>query len=125
MNLIEKMSDSEWVVMKTLWDNEGIMLNDMVELLREEKGWNKNTIHTFLTRLEKKELVRIDKSSIPHKFFSHVTKHESVREETKSFMNKVYDGSVKLLLSNFVKDRSLSKEDIDELKKILEEGGDS
>jgi BlaI family transcriptional regulator, penicillinase repressor len=44
-----------------------------------------------------------------------------MKEETKSFMQKVYGGSLHLLLTNFVKNENLSPKEIQELRNLLDE----
>ena len=68
-----KISDSEWPVMQHL----------SRELSRE---WNKNTVHTFLTRLEKNGLVVIDKSCTPHQYQALVKREDCIYQEKQSFL---------------------------------------
>ncbi|MBO7676656.1 MAG: BlaI/MecI/CopY family transcriptional regulator [Erysipelotrichaceae bacterium] len=46
---------------------------------------------------------------------------EAELEETTSFLDKVYNGKVGLMITNLIKSEKLSKEEIEELHKILEE----
>ena len=50
-----------------------------------------------------------------------VAREDAVKSETESFLNRVYNGSISMLVSAFADRNRLSKEDIDELRKILDE----
>lgn len=58
---MEKLSDREWTVLDALWKTGGAELGALVEALRPATGWNRNTVLTYLTRMEAKGLVEIEK----------------------------------------------------------------
>ncbi len=113
-----RISESEWPVMQVLWDHESLTQPEIMQYLSRE--WNKNTVHTFLTRLEKKGLVCIDKTVSPHQYKPCVKHEDCVYQEKQSFLNKVYAGSVGKLVSSFLQDGGLSKEEINDLRKMLD-----
>ena len=113
-----RISDSEWPVMQILWEHDSLTQMEIMQQLSRE--WNKNTVHTFLTRLEKKGLVMIDKTVSPHRYKAAVKREECVYQEKQSFLNKVYAGSVGKLVSSFLQDGDLSKEEIADLRKMLD-----
>ena len=113
-----RISDSEWPVMQILWEHGPLTQSQLMQHLSRE--WNKNTVHTFLTRLEKKGLVIIDKSCTPHQYQALVKREDCIYQEKQSFLNKVYQGSVGRLVSSFLQDGDLSKEEIEDLRKILD-----
>lgn len=113
-----RISDSEWPVMQILWEHDSLTQTEIMQHLSRE--WNKNTVHTFLTRLEKKGLVHIDKEASPHRYKASVKREDCVYQEKQSFLNKVYAGSVGKLVSSFLQDGSLSQEEIDDLRNMLD-----
>ena len=113
-----RISDSEWPVMQILWEYGPLTQSQLMQHLSRE--WNKNTVHTFLTRLEKKGLVIIDKSCTPHQYQALVKREDCIYQEKQSFLNKVYQGSVGRLVSSFLQDGDLSREEIEDLRKILD-----
>jgi len=48
-----------------------------------------------------------------------INEEEYKISESKSFLNKIFNGSFNLMLMNFIKTKNLSEKDIEELKKIL------
>ncbi|MDP4180170.1 MAG: BlaI/MecI/CopY family transcriptional regulator [Bacillota bacterium] len=120
MNKIPKISDSEWQVMKVLWDKAPITSSEIVEILKPITKWSSTTIYTLLSRLVNKKAVRIEAGSSPYICYPVISREECRKQERKSFLNKVYDGSLNLMLSNFIDEHKLSNEEIEELKSILD-----
>lgn len=114
-----KISDSEWQIMKIVWKKSPITASEIINDLKCDSTWSSKTIHTLISRLVKKEALGIEKSS-PHYLYSPLVSEEECRkEETKSFLQKVYDGSINLLISNFIKEDKLTEDEIEELQRIL------
>ena len=118
MKNIPKVSDAEWQVMKVLWTKAPLTAAEIIEMLTPNSSWSPKTIHTLINRLLKKEAIEVKKSS-PYEYSPLVSEEELTKVETKSFIEKIYNGSLSMLLANFINDDSLSKEEIEELKKIL------
>ncbi|WPC44409.1 BlaI/MecI/CopY family transcriptional regulator [Clostridium sp. JS66] len=116
-----KISDSEWEVMKVLWKRSPITSSEIIETLKEYISWSPKTIHTLISRLVNKNAIEVKKIEPFYLYSPKISEEECKRVETKSFIKKVYDGSIHLLISNFLKDEKLSGEEIEELKKILDE----
>lgn len=113
------ISEREWKVLDALWQTQGAELGVIVDILFPETKWSKNTVHTYLTRMQDKGLVRIDKESVPHKYYPLLDKESCRKEERRSFLKKVYGGSAGELIAAFLKEEPISSEEIEKLKKIL------
>lgn len=116
-----KLSDSEWKIATCLWANESMTITELTNELSSDTSWSKNTIITLLKRMEEKGAVSYVQEDRAKKFFAVIDKSEAETEETTSFLDKVYSGNVGLMISNLIKSDKLSKEDIEELQKILED----
>ena len=123
MNKIPKISDSEWEVMKVLWKKSPLTSSQIIEILKEYSSWNPKTIHTLISRLVNKDAIRVKKGEPFYLYSPNISEEECRKVETKSFIKKVYNGSINLLISNFIKDEKLSWKEIDELKQILDDKG--
>jgi len=123
-NKFPNISDAEWQVMKVLWEKSPLTSTEIIDSLRNDTTWSPKTIHTLISRLVKKEAVGIKTGSSFTRYFPLGTEEECRKVETKSFVQKVYDGSLHLLLKNFIQDEKLSTEEINELRRILDEKGD-
>lgn len=113
-----RITDSEWKIMEQLWEQKELTQPELMSLLNE--GWAKNTVHTFLTRLHKKGLITVESDKKPHKYRPLISREECIRQEEESFLDKVFGGSAGMLVSSFVKSGKLTKEEREELKKLLE-----
>ncbi|KLU65557.1 methicillin resistance regulatory protein MecI [Desulfosporosinus acididurans] len=119
-----KISEAEWQVMKVLWEKSPLTATQIIGCLKSETQWNPKTIHTLITRLVKKEALGVNKEASLFQYYPLVSKEDCMLEETKSFLHKVYDGSIHLLVANFVKNERLSPQEIENLRKLLDEKTD-
>ena len=115
------ISDGEWKLMKLLWESAPRTIGEMVDALREDTGWSKTTIFVMLNRLIVKDAVRMEEGGRAHLYYPEVTREEIAEEETESFLTRVYDGSVGMMVSALAERNALSKSEIDELRTILDE----
>ncbi|WP_206812504.1 BlaI/MecI/CopY family transcriptional regulator [Paradesulfitobacterium ferrireducens] len=120
MNKIPKISDAEWQVMKILWEKAPVTSSEIVENLRLKTGWSPTTIYTLINRLVKKKVVAIEKGSSPYLCKPLLSQKEYRSEARNSFLKKVYDGSLNLLLTNILEEEGLTEEEVAELKRILD-----
>ncbi len=114
-----KLSEKEWPVLEVLWETGGSELGEIVEKLKKDTAWSRNTVHTYLTRMESKRLVVIDKSVNPHIYKAAIEKGECQKSERKSFLSRVYKGCTGDMIAAFLKEETISKEDREKLKKLL------
>ena len=119
MNKLPKISDSEWEVMKIIWQNDSIPSTKKINELQEKTNWKASTIKTLINRLLNKEAISFTKKGKEYYYFSIVSEEECIREESESFLNKVFNGSLNSMVVNFVKSQKLTKDEIDELRAIL------
>ena len=101
------LSEREWTVLNALWKTSGAELGVLVNELYKETGWNRNTVHTYLTRMEAKGLVRINKDVTPHIYCAMIDRESCQQKERHSFLNRVYSGSTGDLIAAFLKEPAL------------------
>lgn len=120
MGDIPKISETEWKVMKIIWNNPYITANEVVDILDNYVEWKPKTVKTLLNRLLNKGVIHFEKEGREYKYYPLVSEEECIKEENKSFLDRVYNGAFKTMIANFIENQNLTKEDIDDLKKILE-----
>lgn len=113
------LSVSEWKLMEHLWAEAPRTITQLVHALGPDTGWAKATIITMLSRLEAKGAVRWETNGRAKEYFPTVTRESVSAAETRSFLDKVYHGSVSLLVNAMAHENALSADDIDELYAIL------
>ena len=93
------ITDAELEIMKELWENKQLSLNELTEKLNEKEPRNKNTIKTLLYRLIEKGAVKsINKNQKENEFKANISKEKYLKKENQSFLNKLYNGNISLLL---------------------------
>ena len=118
------LSNMEWKLMNQFWDHAPMTLMQLTRALEEDTGWTKHTIITMLTRLEAKGAVRWEQAGRARQYYPVIVRRDARREETASFLDRVYGGRLGLMMSALVDDHALTKEDIDELSEILRKAGE-
>jgi len=117
-----KISDAEWEVMEILWEEAPLPSSEIIRRLEPDTDWSPKTIHTLISRLVKKKVLEVEKETNRYLYHPLISREECRIKETESFVQKVYQGSASLLVANFIKENKLSPAEIEELKKLLEEG---
>jgi len=115
------LTNSEWYVLDCLWDRAPMTVMELVAALHQRLDWAKSTTITTLRRMEEKGLVRCEMEGRTRHYFPAVEQKQAASRETRSFLDKVYQGSVGLMVSAMAQDRALSKAEIDELYAILKQ----
>lgn len=119
MNNLPQISETEYEVMKVIWNKYPISTNEIVEEITKSKEWNVRTVHTLIARLDKKGAISHKKDGRIYIYSPVVNKKDYLKYESKSFLNKFYNGAVNKMVMNFIENDMLSSAEIDELKKIL------
>lgn len=115
-----KLTEAEWAVLEILWSGERFALKDITNALKVTKGWNKNTVYTYLTRMEGKGLVSIDRSK-EKPYGAAVSRESCAKEERQELLDKVYGGAAGDLIAAFLKESEISAKEIDRLRKLLDD----
>ena len=115
-----KLTEAEWSVMEVLWKEDRMALGEIVKALQPIHGWTKNTVHTYLTRMEHKGMVDIDRTK-EKPYAAAVTKETCAKEEREELLTKVYGGAAGDLIAAFLKESKISKKEVERLRKMLED----
>ena len=119
---VPSITAAEWVVMRALWAKAPQSTNDVVAALEDRAEWKPKTIHTLLARLVQKKALRAEKRGREYVYSPLVRAEECEYEISRSFLGRFFDGELAPFLSRFVEREKLTKREIEELKRILDEG---
>ncbi len=114
----EKLFDSEIKVMEIIWDKSPISAKDISLIAAKTIGWNKNTTYTIIKKLEAKGYIRRDDPGFI--CTPLITQNQAQKAEASSLVKKIFGGSRKALFSALIEDEPLSEEEINELRKLIE-----
>ncbi len=112
------ISESEWTVMKIIWSEPPKTLQDILGSLKHT-GWSTTTIQTYLARLVKKGALATERQVKRYLYYPAVSERDCQLAESRTFLNRIYDGSLSQMVKGFVKSGSLSQEEWEELKNLI------
>ncbi|MBP1904014.1 putative transcriptional regulator [Paenibacillus turicensis] len=115
-----ELADSELKIMNLIWaagNAHGIAATEIAKQASEQYGWKKNTTYTIINRLMKKEAIR--KVNPDFRCIPLITKDEVQQRELTGLVDKIFDGSHKLLFSTLLKKDVLSEQELQELVEII------
>ena len=116
-----KLSDAEWKIMNLLWKKVPWTMMQITNELKEETGWTKHTVMSFLKRMEEKGALHYEDGEKAKLYYPDLRREEAVLQETEDFLDKVFQGRMGMMLNTMVQQRALSREEVAELHKILEQ----
>ena len=116
-----KLFEGELKLMELLWANEGATAKELSLLAADRIGWNKNTTYTVIKKLVAKAAIRRDEPG----FVCHslIGREDVGREEAKTVLYSFFGGSMQAMLSAFMAEGALSKEEADELRLMIDQRG--
>lgn len=115
------ITESEEVIMNLLWDNGKMSVMQIVRELQNKKGWSKQSVISFLRRMEQKGTVSYVMQGRTKFYFAVVQRNEVVKEETRGILNRFFGGRLGAMVSYMASESELTKEDIQELRDFLQE----
>ncbi len=116
-----KLTASEWNILNCLWEQNPRTVMQIASELEKTVGWARSTTITTLHRMEAKGLVRCEQAGRGKAYVPLVERERAVTAETKSFLDRVYQGSVGMMMSAMAKQEGLSRDQIAQLRAILDE----
>ena len=120
--MIQQGSDFELELMKTIWGNGGTALYAEIAEALEKKGTpaTKNTIISLLSRLIEKGYLKTNKIGRRNRYTALVSEADYRAAQTETFLDKIYEGSAKDLISTLIQKEMISPDDYENLKKHWE-----
>jgi len=115
------ISDAESVVMDVLWRRSPQSADDVVAALAQRTDWQEPTIKTLLNRLLKKGVIAAERDGKRYLYRPLLKRADYVHSESKTLLDRLFDGRVAPLVAHFSERRKLSRKDLDELKKLIGE----
>jgi len=114
------ITPAEWDIMEILWRQSPLSAAEIYETLQTQTDWTVKTVRSFLDRLVQKKAVRKDKIHGMNVFKPIPKRSQCVRQESKSFLKRFFDGNPVSLVRHFVEQESLSDQDIARLQELLD-----
>lgn len=115
------LTPTEWSLMECLWEHSPRTGKEAVNYMAQSLGWSRSTTLTMLRRMTEKGYIICQTADGINTYSPLLAKEAVTLEQTREFLDRVYKGSISMLLSAFTQKQSLSQAEIDQLHAILEE----
>jgi BlaI family penicillinase repressor len=121
MKTVPRISEAEWAVMKVVWEKHPAAAHEVIAALASQEGSaHPKTVRTLLGRLVKKKALGYRKEGRGYRYWPLVTEKDCQTAASRSFLERVFGGSLRPMLAHFVEHEKLSPEEIRELKRLLD-----
>jgi len=107
--------------MQVVWQRGVATANQVVDDLESKMAWKPKTIHTLLRRLNQKGALAYEKKGREYHFEPQVDPADCIEAASRSFLERFFGGRVAPFLACFLERESLSRAELEELRRILKE----
>lgn len=121
MNKLPELTKAEWLIMKCCWKKGKCTARDVYEEMLKQKTWRYQTVKTMLDRLVQKDYVKMSKFGPICLFEPAVSQTRVMGKALDAFVGTVLDGALAPVFAHLAKGKKLSQEDIESLKKLVEQ----
>lgn len=119
---LKKLGEAELEIMQVIWgSNPPVTSNQILKELQARRKWQLSTLMTSLSRLADKGYVCCDRSTGSNLYTPLVTEDEYRTNESKNFLEKLYNNSLQNMVATLYSNRALKSSDVEELRKFLDE----
>jgi len=113
---VPKIFESEYRFCLILWERGSVRSMELAKLCAERLGWSKTTTYTVIKRLGDRGILKNENSIVT----PLITKEEAQLGELDELMEKKFEGSLPAFIAAFGKRQSLTADQIDEIRRIIE-----
>ena len=115
-----QISNSEWEVMRLVWDQAPVPASEIVAQLQARHDWQASTIRTLIGRLVKKRAVRAVRDGKRFLFSARIGKDQCIQKESRSLAERVFGGEPAAMVIHLVKATRFTPEELQELRRVLD-----
>jgi predicted transcriptional regulator len=107
--------------MHVLWQKGSGSVQHILDALPTQPSLAYNSVLTTVRILEKKGYVKHVKDGRAHIYLPLVGRKEATRFEIRHLVNRFFENSHELLVMNILEDSSIDEEELQRLRKLMEE----
>jgi len=120
MDTKKRLPEAELEIMQAVWQLPSPVTADQV-LEKVERDWGKTTLLNLMTRLCQRQVLSVKKEGRVNLYTPLVSREEYLKWESGSFLQRVCGGSVTKLVASLYDGNSITKDDLEELRRFLDE----
>ncbi len=113
---VPKIFESEYRFCEILWENEPVTSSELVRLCREKLEWKKSTTYTVIRRLSERGVIKSEDAIVT----SLVSREDAQSSESTEIVERTFSGSLPSFIAAFTRKKNLSRQEIDEIQKIID-----
>jgi BlaI family penicillinase repressor len=114
-----ELIESEWAILKVVWELEPCAAPTVQETLEKEKGWAYTTVKTMMDRMVKKGLLRTEKIRNLYLYRSAVTQTQAQRSEIFRAVKRAFNGTLTPMMQFLIENDELSQQEYDHLERLI------
>lgn len=112
-----KLGEVEAAFATLIWEHEPLSSAKLVELCAEKLSWKKSTTYTVLRRLCQRDIFQ----NVGGVVTSLISREEFAALQSQEFVDQAFDGSLPQFLTAFTRHKKLSREEIEQIQKLIDE----
>jgi len=114
-----ELFDSEWSILRIVWEHEPCAAPTVQEELQKEKGWAYTTVKTMMDRMVKKRLLKTRKLRNVYLYSSAVSKSQARKSEIMRTLKRAFDGTLTPMMQFLIENDELSEKEYKQLEQLI------
>lgn len=116
MSETPKVFESEYRFLQILWEHEPVGSTQLVKLCKEGLGWSKATTYTVIRRLSERGVVSNEETIVR----SLVSRQQVQESQIDELVERTFGGSIPQFVAAFTQKEDLSREDVEQIRQMLD-----
>lgn len=118
---MKPISEAESTLMEVLWQRGEATAEELLEAVAEQTDWQRGTVKALLNRLLNKGAISAEREGRRFRYRPVLKREDYLSEQSRSLIDRLFDGRVAPLVAHFSEQRALSEADLEELKRLIRE----
>lgn len=119
------LTELELEIMKVVWERKTSTVRDVYEAMRERKAVAYTTVMTMMNILETKGHLVKRPEGRAYVYEPAHAQTQVISGMVQEFVDRVFDGAARPLVLGLIQERKLSKSDLEEISRLIEEEEES
>ena len=113
---VPKIFESEYRFCEILREHEPVTSSELVRLCNEALEWKKSTTYTVIRRLSERGVLKSEGAVVT----SLISREDVQSAESAEVVERTFSGSLPSFIAAFARKKNLSKQEVDEIQKIID-----
>jgi len=110
--------------MEALWAKSPLSADEIIQDVRRHENWGEATVKTLIHRLLRKKAILSEREGGRHAYRPLVARAEYLQSESQGLLDRLFGGQLTPLIAHFAEHRRLKPDEIERLRKLVEEFDD-